>query len=122
MDVGEQAPRFRFLIRDRDAKFTASFDAVFEDHGIEVLRSPPQAPRADAYAERWIGTARRECLDRPLIIGELHLRAVLAEYESHYNGHQHRSLDQRAPLARPELSVRAGPSIARSSERTCSPA
>ena len=61
--LGEQAEAFRFLIRDRDTKFTASFDVVFADAGILNLRSPRQAPRANAYAERWIGTVRRECLD-----------------------------------------------------------
>jgi putative transposase len=100
IEVGERAQGFQFLIRDRDAKFTASFDSVFADAGVEALRSPPRASQANAYAERWIGTVRRECLDRLLIFTERHLRSVLAEYEAHYNRHRpHRSLDQRAPLA-----------------------
>ena len=97
-DLGERADGFRFLIRDRDAKFTAAFDAVFTGAGIRVLRSPVRAPRANAFAERWIGTLRRECLDRILIVGERHLRAVLTDFVDHYNSHRpHRSLGQRPP-------------------------
>ncbi|WP_063777598.1 hypothetical protein [Amycolatopsis sp. MJM2582] len=70
----------RFLIRDRDAKFTAAFEAVFTSVGIEVLRSPVRAPRANAIAERWVGSVRRECLDRMLIVNRGHLEQVLAEY------------------------------------------
>jgi putative transposase len=89
---------FRFLLRDRDAKFTAAFDAVFAAEGIRVLRTPVRAPRANAYAERWVGTVRREVLDRMLIVGCRQLRSVLAEYVDHYNGHRpHRALGQAPP-------------------------
>jgi len=98
--VGERADGFRFLIRDRDTKFTASFDAIFADAGIEVLRTPPRAPKGNAYAERWVSTIRRECLDRMLIFSERQLVHVLAEYENHYNTHRpHRSLEQLPPIA-----------------------
>ena len=98
--LGEQVDGFRFLVRDRDTKFTASFDAVFADAGIEVLRSPPRAPKANAYAERWVSTIRRECLDRMLIFSERQLVQVLAEYETHYNMHRpHRALEQLPPIA-----------------------
>jgi transposase InsO family protein len=99
MAMGERADAFRFLIRDRDTKFTASFDSVFADAGISVWRSPPRAPKANAYAERWVSTIRHECLDRMLIFGERQLLRVLAEYETHYNGHRpHRALDQESPI------------------------
>jgi putative transposase len=76
----------------------ASFDAVFTDVGIAVLRSPPRAPKGNAYAERWVSTIRRECLDRMLIFGERQLVNVLAEYENHYNRHRpHRALEQLPP-------------------------
>jgi transposase InsO family protein len=101
MDLGDHANRFRFLIRDRDSKFTAAFDAVFAGAGIRIIRTPIRAPRANAIAERFIGTLRRECLDHLLITGERHLTAVLREYVQHYDTHRpHRSLGQRHPAAR----------------------
>lgn len=80
----EAGRRFTHLIRDGDAKFTAAFDAVFGSIGINVLPTAPQAPRRNAYAERFVRTARTECTDRVLIIGERHLHAVLSEYMAHY--------------------------------------
>jgi putative transposase len=100
LDLGERAGQFRFLIRDRDAKYTTVFDEVFTSEGIEVLRSPPQAPRANAYAERWVRTARRECLDQMLIYNPRHLLAILGEFVAHYNERRpHQSRDQRPPNA-----------------------
>jgi putative transposase len=96
----------RLLIRDRDTKFTAVFDAVFAAEGIEVLATPVRAPRANAYAERWVGTVRRELLDRMLILGYRQLQLVLAEYADHYNIHRpHRALGQVPPLGPGEPSV-----------------
>ncbi|WP_238011223.1 integrase core domain-containing protein [Dactylosporangium sp. AC04546] len=98
MSLDHRADELRFLLRDRDAKFTAAFDAVFIAAGINVLRTPLKAPSANAFAERWVGTIRRECTDRILIVGERHPSRVLTEYTAHYNGHRpHRSLDQRPP-------------------------
>ena len=98
MDLGDRADRFRFLIRDRDSKFTATFDAVFTGANVHIIRTPVRAPRANAIAERFIGTLRRECLDHMLIIGPRHLDAVLREFAQHYNAHRpHRSLHQRPP-------------------------
>src|SRR5438067_12555298 len=99
MDLGDRATEFRLLIRDRDSKFTSVFDAVFASEGIRILRTPVRAPRANAIAERWIGTVRRELLDRVLIINRRHLMAVLTEYVAHFNHHRpHRALNQAAPL------------------------
>ncbi|MEV1248406.1 integrase core domain-containing protein [Nonomuraea sp. NPDC049750] len=96
--LDHRAGTFRFLIRDRDTKFTRSFDEVFTGDDIQVLKIPPLAPRANAFAERWVRTTRTECTDRLLIFGERHLRTALDEYVDHYNRHRpHRSLGLRAP-------------------------
>jgi putative transposase len=106
MQVGEDVAGFRFLVRDRDTKFTAAFDTVFAAEGIEVRRTPVRAPRANAYAERWVGTVRHEVLDRMLIFGCQQLRLVLAEFAGHYNMHRpHRSLGQEPPLLRGEAAA-----------------
>ena len=103
-DLGDRAGRLRFIVRDRDAKFTTAFDAVFAAEGIEVKKIPPQCPRANTYAERFVLTARTECTDRMLIFGERHLRAVLNRYAQHYNtGRSHRSLGLRAPADAPNV-------------------
>jgi putative transposase len=98
MDLTDQATALKFLIRDRDTKYTASFDTIFAADPIRIIRTPVQAFRANAICERVIGTIRRECLDRMIILGRRHLEAVLAEYVEHYNAHRpHRSLSQRPP-------------------------
>jgi putative transposase len=100
LELADHVGRFRLLLRDRDTKFTAAFDAVFAGEGIRVLRTPVRAPRPNAYAERWVGTVRREVLDRMLIFGCRQLRSVLPEYANHYNLHRpHRALGQSPPLA-----------------------
>ena len=94
----ERTSPAKFLIRDRDTKFTFSFDAVFVAEGIRIIKTPVRAPRVNAVAERFVGTVRRECLDRLLILGRRHVQAVLVEYLHHYDTHRpHRSLQQRAP-------------------------
>jgi putative transposase len=106
MDLGGRAGRFRFLIRDRDSKFTAAFDDVFAGNGTRVIRTPVRSPRANAFAERFVGTLRRECLDHVLILSERHLRKVLAGYARHYNGHRpHQGLQQEPPLRQPGHAV-----------------
>jgi putative transposase len=105
MDLDEQGRRFQYLIRDRDAKFTAAFDAAFTAAGIAVVKIPPRAPRANAYAERWVRTVRAECLDWMLICNGGQLRRVLTEYLRHYNTvRPHRSLDLQPP--RPASGLR----------------
>jgi Integrase core domain len=95
----------RFLIHDRDSKFTAALDEVFRSDGIRTLRTPVPAPRANAFIERWIGTVRRECLDRILIVNRRHLERILPTYIRHDNEHRpHRSLDQRPPIEEPPRS------------------
>ena len=84
MNLEEHADGLKFLIRDRDATFTAAFDAVATAVGARIIKAPVQAPRANSIAERWAGSALRECLDRMLITGERHLRLVLDEYTDHY--------------------------------------
>lgn len=97
--LADRIGQFKFLIRDRDAKFTDTFDAVFASEGIRILRTPVRAPRANAVAERWVGTVRREVLDRMLIVGRRHLETVLSDYVIHYNQHRpYRSLGQAPPL------------------------
>jgi transposase InsO family protein len=106
MCLGERASSFRFLICDRDSKFTAAFDGVFSGNGTRVVKTPVRSPRANSYAERFVGTLRRECLDHVLIFGERHLRSVLAEYVRHYNGHRpHQALRQGPPLREPGHAV-----------------
>jgi putative transposase len=101
MNLEDHADAFKFLIRDRDTKFTAAFDTVLTAVGVRIIKAPVRAPRANAIAERWVGSARRECLDRMLITGERHLRLVLGEYIDHYNTHRpHRSLQQNPPAGR----------------------
>jgi putative transposase len=96
------------LIRDRDSKFTTAFDAIFAGADIRIIRTPIQAPRANAIAERFIGTLRRECFDHMLITGPCHLDAVLREFVQHYNAHRpHRSLHQRPPAGATPPALRS---------------
>jgi putative transposase len=114
-DLGDRTADFRFLLRDRAGQFTQSFDAVLAGVGIEAVKIPPRSPRANAYAERFVLTARTELIDQILIFGERHLRSILAEYEAHYNGRRpHRSRQLRPP--RPDHPI-VGPSRERIKRR-----
>jgi hypothetical protein len=98
MDLDERATSFRFLVHDRAGQFATSFDAVLAGAGIDAVKIPPQCPRANCFAERFVLTARTELTDRILIFGERHLRIVLARYAAHYNGRRpHRGLQLRPP-------------------------
>jgi len=111
MQLDDEDVRPRFLVRDRDSKFTRDFDEVFRSEGIRVIKAPVRAPKARAHAERWVGSVRRECLDRLLILGRRHLQHVVATYALHYNEHRpHRALAQRPPLRK--LPPRDEPSTA----------
>jgi putative transposase len=94
----EQQSSFRFLIRDRDSKFTRDFDAVFRSEGIQIIKTPVRAPKANAFAERFVRTARTECFDWLLIINRRHLEHVLRVFTDHYNRHRpHRALTLTPP-------------------------
>jgi putative transposase len=100
MQLEDEDARPRLLVRDRDSKFTRAFDEVFRSEGIRVIKAPVRAPKARAQAERWVGSVRRECLDRLLILGRRHLELVIKTYALHYNEQRpHRSLGQRPPLS-----------------------
>jgi putative transposase len=106
MDLDERAGHFKFLVRDRDSKFTAAFDEVLAGNGMRIIKTPVRSPRANSFAERYVGTLRRECLDHLLIYGEQHLRRTLTEYARHYNEHRpHQSREQRPPLHEPGQAV-----------------
>jgi putative transposase len=92
---------FRFLIRDRDAKYVSAFDVIFETEGLRIVRTPIKAPKANAFAERFVGTLRRECFGRILILGRGHFETVLRSYIEHFNGHRpHRALEMQPPAPR----------------------
>jgi transposase InsO family protein len=97
MDLGDRVAEFGVLVRDRAGQFTASFDAVLADAGIEVVKISPNCPRANCFAERFVLTARTELTDRMLIFGERHLRAVLTAYARHYNGRRPHRGNHLAP-------------------------
>jgi transposase InsO family protein len=98
-DLLDRGRSFTFMIRDRDAKFTASFDEVFFSEGIRIIKTPVRSPKANAYAERWVRTVRTECLDWVLVLGRRHLQGILQEYMRHYNQHRpHRGLDLGVPV------------------------
>jgi putative transposase len=109
VELDDRAAAFRFLIRDRDTKFIRAFDDVWRSTGAEIICTPIRAPNANAVAERWVGTVRRECLDHLLIVGRQHLVGVLHGYVEHYNQHRpHRSLGLGTPIP----SLRADPASA----------
>jgi putative transposase len=102
MNLGERSDCFKFLICDRDSKFTSVFDDVFVGNGVRIIKTPVRSPRANSYAERYVGTLRRECLDHLLIHGERHLRRILTEYAQHYNDHRpHQAREQRLRCTNP---------------------
>jgi len=101
--MGERLEGIRFLIRDRDSKFSGPFDEVFRSEGVRIVKTPIRAPRANAFAERWVRTVRAECLDWMLMLGRRHLEHVLRVYADHYNeARPHRGLDLRTPEPRPD--------------------
>ena len=105
-DLLDRGRSLKFLIRDRDTKFTHSFDEVFRSEGIRVIKTPVRSPRANAYAERWVRTVRTECLDWILVLGCRHLTGILREYVGHYNQHRpHRGLELGVPAPSDKADV-----------------
>jgi transposase InsO family protein len=101
--VGDWLEEIRFVIRDREAKYSGPFDAVFRSEGVNVVKTPIRAPRANAFAERWVRTVRTECLDWMLVFGRRHLEWVLRSYTAHYNeARPHRGLNLKPPEPQPE--------------------
>ena len=101
-ELEDREPRIHFLIRDRDTKFTPSFDTIFRSEGIHVIRTPVRAPNANSYAERWVRSVREEYLDKLLIFNEAHLRRVMRDYIAYYNtARPHQGIGQRMPIPRP---------------------
>ena len=107
--VGERLQGVRFLIRDRDSKFSGLFDEVFRTEGVKVVKTPIRAPKANAFAERWVRTVRTECLDWMLVFGRRHLERILEIYTAHYNGRRpHRGLELKTPDPRTDrLHIRS---------------
>ena len=123
MDLDDRVSRFRFLIRDRDSKFTVPIDAVFAAAGVEMVRTPLRAPKANAYAERWVQTVRAECVDWALIWSRPHLEHVLGRYLEHYNtARPHRGIDLHVPVPAPATAVTPLPAPNESSASTSSAA
>ena len=113
-DLGEAGVEPTVLVHDRDATFSRAFDDVFRSGGARVVRTPHRAPRANAHAERWVGTVRRECLDWLLIVGRRHLERVLAEYADYYNASRpHRALDLHPPDPAGQAPPAVGPVVRR---------
>jgi putative transposase len=113
MTLDDQGRQFQYLLRDRDTKFVDGFDTVFASDGVGVIKTPARSPRANAYAERFVGTVRRECLDWTLIFGRCHLEMVLTEYLAHYNAARpHRGVKLDAPIPLP-VPVDTGQAIER---------
>ena len=98
-ELADRDPAIRFLIRDNDKKFCHAFDTVFRAEGVDVIPTPYRAPNANAYAERWIRSAREECLDKLLIINQTHLRRVMSDYVEFFNtARPHQGIDQQTPI------------------------
>ena len=103
--IEDRLARTRFLIRDRDAKYSGAFDEVFRSEGLRIIRTPIRSPRANAFSERFVKTARRECLDHLLVLGERHLERILREYVTHYDQERpHRGLSLQTPEPKPALN------------------
>ena len=107
--IEDRLARTRFLIRDRDAKYSGAFDEVFRSEGVRVIRTPIRSPKANAFAERFVKTARRECLDHLLVLSERHLERILREYVTHYNKERpHRGLSLETPEPKPDTNCGDG--------------